>query len=66
MHATVAADYQRKLATMAPAPDTESQRMRMHMVEVLCLATVIDNYLEITRYAITCDDFTDTSLLDVG
>lgn len=45
----VATEYQRKLSAMAPATDPEAQRMRMHMVEVLCLATVVDNYLEITR-----------------
>ena len=38
---------------MAPAPDAETHRIRSHMVEVLCLTTVIDNYLEITRRRIS-------------
>lgn len=49
IRAQIANDYRQRLTNMPPAPDQDTHRVRSHMVEVLCLTTVIDNYLEITR-----------------
>ena len=48
----MASEYQRKIASIEPIADPEVQRMRLHLVEILCLSTVIDNYLKIVKYDI--------------
>ena len=50
LYCAVAAEYQRKIASIEPISDPEVQRMRLHLVEILCLSTVIDNYMRIVKY----------------